>query len=76
MLTIDRLRLQLPPGYGRRAAAIGRLLAAELARLPLQRSLDVRHLRLPPVQAAAGMSNGRIARRIAAAVQQHIRMEK
>ena len=76
MLTIDRLRLHLPPGYGRRAATIGRLLAAELPRMSLQRSLEVRHLRLPPVQTAAGMSNGRIARRIAAAVQQQMWMEK
>ena len=74
MLTIDRLRLHLPPGYRHRAASIGRLLAAELASVPLGRNLQLESLRLPPVDIAPGAGDGQIARRIAAAVQ--IRIEK
>ncbi len=72
MLTIDRLRLHLPPGYRHRAASIGRLLAAELAKMPLGRNLQLESLRLPPVEMAPGAGDGRIAQRIAAAVQDRI----
>jgi hypothetical protein len=69
MLTIERLRLQLPPGYRQRAASIGRLLTTELARMPLKRHLRLEHLSLPPVSIPPGAADGQIARHIAAAVQ-------
>lgn len=69
MLTIDRLRLQLPPGYRQRAASIGRRLTAELAKMPLRRNLQLESLRLPPVDIAPGADDGQIVRRIAGAVQ-------
>lgn len=72
MLTIDRLRLHLPQGYRHRAGSIGRLLAAELAKMPLGRSLQLESLRLSPVDIAPGAGDGQIARRIAAAVQGRI----
>ena len=72
MLTIDRLRLHLPPGYRHRAASIGRRLAAELAGMPLRRNVQLESLRLPPVDMAPGAGDDQIARRIAATVQGRI----
>ena len=69
MLTIDRLRLNLPSGYQQRAASIGRRLAVELAKMPLRHDLQLERLRLPPVDIVPGAGDGQIARRIAAAVQ-------
>jgi hypothetical protein len=72
MLTIDRLRLHLPPGYRHRAASIGRCLAAELAGMPLRRNVQLERLHLPPVDIAPGAGDGQIAQRMAAAVQGRI----
>ena len=72
MLTIERLRLHLPPGHQQRAASIGRLLAAELAKMPLRRNLQLESLHLPPVDIAPGAGDGQIARHVAAAVQGRI----
>ena len=69
MLIIDHLRLHLPPGYRQRAASIGRRLAAELAKMPLRRNLQLESLRLPPVDIMPGAGDGQIARRITGAVQ-------
>ncbi len=76
MLTIDRLRLHLPSGYRHRSASIGRLLAEELARIPLGRDLQIENLRLPSITIASGESDRRIARKITAAVAQRIETSK
>ena len=72
MLTIDRLRLHLPRGYRHRSASIGRLLAEELARIPLGRDQQIEHLRLPSVTIAPGDSDRRIAKKITVAVTQQM----
>ncbi len=76
MLTIDRLRLHLPSGYQHRAAFIGRLLAAELAKMPLKRDLHLERLHLPPVDIVSGAGDGQIARHIAAAIQGQLEKTK
>ena len=69
MLNIDRLRLQLPPEYADRAAGIARLLADELATLPVQTNQRLDQLVLPPVSILPGASDQQVARSIAAGVQ-------
>jgi len=69
MLSIDRLRLQLPAEYADRAAGIARLLADELAALPVQSSQRLEQLVVPPVSVMPGASDQQIARSIAAGVQ-------
>jgi hypothetical protein len=81
VITIDRLKLTLPPGLEDRAHAVARRVIEELARLPLDparvpasRRLD--RLAVPPLTLdtapAADLDDGRLARRIAEAVHRSL----
>ena len=70
MLTIDRLRLSLPPGFEGRAERLARLVADELAgRLPLGGGeLRLGRLAVPQVEIAHGASDRRVAGAVAGAI--------
>ena len=72
MIEIDRLRLHLPAGFERRAAGISRMVAEELARLPLAGEKRLETLRVPGVQASPGQSNRQVAARIASAIASNL----
>lgn len=71
MLTIDRLRLRLPPGYEGRAESIALEVAEALSRSPVggDRSLD--SLTVGPVPIASGADKA-VAADIAAAIQSRL----
>lgn len=68
MLKIDRLRISLPPGYESRADRIARLVADELAALPLQGDASFDRLTLPTVEVGQNASNRQIASSIASSM--------
>jgi hypothetical protein len=74
VLKIDRLRLTLPPGHERRAAAIGRLVAEELARHPLPEGADLAAERLeaPAVRVGRGATDRGIAGEVARAITRQL----
>ena len=49
MLTINCLRLSLPASFADRGPQIARMLAEELAALPLASSVNIERLKAPPV---------------------------
>ncbi len=69
MLEIDRLRLQLPAGFERRAPRISRLLAEHLAQSQQTRNLSLQRLRAGPIRVAAGDSDRQVARAIARSIE-------
>lgn len=71
-LTIERIRLQLPPGLEHRADAIARRLGDELARLPWSGSVSVPQVNLPAQSVQPAWSDQQIARHLALAVQGQI----
>lgn len=71
-LTIDRLSIQLPPGFEHRADAIARRIGDELARLHWSGEVVRESLRLAPVQVRAELSDRQIAAQIAGAIHQQI----
>lgn len=68
MLSIDRLRLTLPPGFADRADAVARLVADELAALPLAGDRTLARLAVPPVAVPPGGSDREVAGRVARAI--------
>jgi hypothetical protein len=68
MLTIDRMRLNLPEGFDDRGEHIGRLVAHKLAGISLKTTLRVKRLSVPPVQAHPAFSDEQVARRVAMAI--------
>ncbi len=68
MLTIDRLRLTIPASFRGRESAIARLVAEELAEIPLASDLSLDRLAVPPVAVAPTAGNREVAKAIAAAV--------
>lgn len=72
MLSIDRLRITLPPGYEPRAESIARLVADELAVLPIAGRHHLEQLRTPAVEVELGAGDRRIAGRIARAVDHEL----
>lgn len=80
MWTIDQLRLTLPAGFEHRAERIARRVAEELAALPVESSVSLRSLSLPPIEIGIGGEGasdaavaGRIARAIASGVRESSR---
>jgi hypothetical protein len=71
-ITIDTLNLRLPQGFAERADAIARRVGKELARLPVQRDVNLTVLQLPSINVNGGESDGVIARRIARAIHRQI----
>ena len=73
MLNIDRLRLQLPPPFRDRAGEIARLVAEELAVVPLSSDLHLDRLTIPPVEMQPQAGDREVARAIATSVHAGIR---
>lgn len=71
-LTIDRLHLQLPPGFEHRADAIARRLSDELASLSWTRNLQVEQLSLPAQTVHPALNDRQIAQQLAHAVHAQI----
>jgi hypothetical protein len=71
-LTIDRMRLSLPPGYAGRADAIARQVAAELSRMPLASTGRIARIALPALTAQPGETDAALALRIARVIHTEI----
>ncbi|MDY0188054.1 MAG: hypothetical protein RBR16_09045 [Syntrophus sp. (in: bacteria)] len=68
MLTIDHLHLQLPQAFQDRAGEIARLVAEELAAVPMTADLQLDRLAVPPVEVAPLATDRDVARAVAASV--------
>ncbi len=68
MLTIDRLRLQLPKHLRERAGDIARLVADELAALPVSSDLRLERLMIQPVEVHPQAGDREVARAVAMAI--------
>lgn len=75
MLTIDRLRLQLPVALKERTVDIARLVAEELGTLHVSFDLHLERLDIPPVEVHPQAGDREVARAVAAAVHAAIRNE-
>jgi hypothetical protein len=75
MLTIDRLRLQLPPAFQDRAGEIARLVGEELATVSVGAELYLDRLAVPPVEVSHQATDREVARAVAASIQTGIRNE-
>jgi hypothetical protein len=69
MLTIDRLSLQLPAGFEARSDEVLRLMADELARLPMDVGGQLSGLQLPPIEMNANWDERQLARHIAQVIR-------
>lgn len=65
MLTIDRLRLNLPIEFAGRAEHITRLLAEELAQYTMQELEWLDHIAVPAVVVSLELSDRQVAAKIA-----------
>jgi hypothetical protein len=72
MLTIDRLRLSLPSGYESRAERIARLVADELASIPMPGDAWIERVSIPSVKVTQGASDRHVAGSIAGAIASHL----
>jgi hypothetical protein len=68
MLEIERLQLQLPTGFERRAPRISRLVAEQLALRGVSDSRRIERLRAGPVRVSSSDSDRRVAAAIARAI--------
>jgi hypothetical protein len=68
MLTIDRMRLHLPPLLESHTPEIVRLLAEELAVVPLAADLNIDRLTVGPVLIPLGSGHREVARAVASAI--------
>jgi hypothetical protein len=75
MLTIERLRLQLPSAFRDRAGEIARLVAEELAAVPMTADLQLDRLTVPPVEVSSLATDRDVARAVATSVYTGIRNE-
>lgn len=74
MLTIDRMRLNLPEGFDHRGEHIGRLVTHKLTGMSLKTSLHIERLSVPPVQVHPAFTDEQVAHRVAMAI--HSRLGK
>ncbi len=72
MLTIDRLRLHLPPEYKERARHISRLAAEELAGIKFSHTEKIESINISPVKIMHGMADLQVARQIAVSVEKQL----
>lgn len=68
MLTIDRLRLQLPPAFRDRAGEIARLVGEELVAVSVGVDLQIDRLAVPQIEVHPQATNREVARAVAVAV--------
>ena len=76
MLSIDRLRLQLPAGYQHRAADIARQLGEQLGGLDTTGLRSLSRLSVPAVHFDAGASDAELAASIATAIGRQLRRSR
>jgi hypothetical protein len=72
MLTIDRMRLNLPEGFDHRGKHIGRLVAHKLAGMSLKTSLHIKRLVVPPVQVHPAFTDEQVAHRVAMSIHSQL----
>jgi len=72
MLSIEHLNLHLPAGYEHRANSIVRLIAKELAGMPVSQSADIASLQVPEVRLHQGQSDRQAASAVAQAIHRQI----
>jgi hypothetical protein len=72
-ITIDILNIKLPPGFGRRANAIARATARQLAHLPIRASARLATVTAPRIVLQGGETDTVIARRVARAIHRQIK---
>lgn len=75
MLTVDRLRLQLPPAFRDRAGEIARLVGEELATVSVDGDLHLDRLAVPPVEVPHQATDREVARAVAASIHTGLRNE-
>lgn len=75
MLTIDRLRLQLPPAFRDRAGEIARLVGEELATVSVGANLQIDRLAVPPVEVPHQATDREVARAVVQSIHTGIRNE-
>ncbi len=75
-LTIDNLNIKLPPGFGRRANAIARATARQLAHIPIRTSARLANIAVPRVVLQGGETDSVIARRVARAIHRQIKTSR
>lgn len=73
MMSIERLRLQLPAGYAHRAANITRLLGKYLATGSAGERLQLDRLSIGAITIGPNATDGEIARNIASKVSEKTR---
>lgn len=67
-MTIEKLNLRLPEGFGSRADAIARAAVKQLKDFPAYEQANIRELNIANIHINASESNASIARKIAKAV--------
>ncbi|SEM71624.1 hypothetical protein [Nitrosomonas marina] len=72
MLTIEKMNLKLPRGFEKRADAIAREVARQLARMPLTQSYEYKTLMIPGVVVFNGETDQVIAGRIAQSIHRQL----
>uniref|UniRef100_A0A831XGF3 Uncharacterized protein n=1 Tax=Geobacter metallireducens TaxID=28232 RepID=A0A831XGF3_GEOME len=76
MLTIDRLRMQLPPSFRDRAGEIARLVGEELATtVSVEGDLHLDRLAVPSVEVSPQATDREVARAVAQSIHTGIRNE-
>ena len=65
MLNIERLRMQLPPGFEHRASTIARLVGESMAEIQLSENRTLDRLSISPVQVSPNATDQEIAHSIA-----------
>lgn len=71
-LKIDRMNIAMPGGMQSRANAISRLIANQLAKMPLSRDLRIARLSIPAVTATPAEGDRSIAVRVAQRIHAQI----
>ncbi len=68
MLTIDRMRLNLPNGFEHRGERIGRLVARKLGKTPVKADISIESLSVPAVHIHPAFTDEQVALRVADAI--------
>jgi hypothetical protein len=76
MLSIEHLRIRLPPGFEHRAADIARLVGQRLGELAGSGLRSAESVSVPKVRLAPGATNAQVAENIARAISTSLRRPK
>jgi hypothetical protein len=75
MLHIERMRMQLPAGYGHRASSIARLVGESLADIQPSESRNLEHLNIGPVEVSNHATDHDIANSVTQRIVAMLRSE-